>query len=60
MRIRKKVAGEVKDITADDKVSTVNNIFHSLWSRVVVHLNDVAINNPTNSWYAYRHILKIL
>ena len=52
--MRKKVAGEIKDITADDKVITVNNIFHSLWSKVVVHLNDEAIADPTNSWYAYK------
>ena len=54
MRIRKKVAGEVENITADDKVNTVNNVFQSLWSKVVVHINDVAINDPTNSWYAYK------
>ena len=35
-------------------MGTVNNIFHSLWSKVVVHLNDAAINDPTNSWYAYK------
>ena len=54
MRIRKKVAGEVENITADDKVSTVNNVFQRLWSKVVVHINDVEINDPTNSWYAYK------
>ena len=54
MRIRKKEDGEIKNIIATDKVSTVNNIFHSLWSKVIVNLNDVAINDPTNSWYAYK------
>ena len=54
MRIRKKNAGVLENITATEEVSTVNNIFHSLWSKVVVHLNDVAINDPTNSWYAYK------
>ena len=54
MRIRKKDAGVIKDIDANDRVSTVNNIFHSLWSKVVVNINDVAINDPTNSWYAYK------
>ena len=54
MRIRKKDVGVVKDIIATDRVSTVNNIFHSLWSKVVVNINDVAINDPTNSWYAYK------
>ena len=49
MIIRKKDAGERKDITATDQVSTVNNIFHSLWSKVVVNINDVSINDPTNS-----------
>ena len=54
MRIRKKVSGEVENITADDEVSKVNNVFLSLWSKVVVHINDVAINDPTNSWHAYK------
>ena len=52
MRIKRKDAGVVKDIIANDKVSTVSNTFHSLWSKVVVTINDVAINDPTNSWYA--------
>ena len=54
MRIRKKDAGTIKDIVASDNVSTVNNIFDSLWSKVVVTINDVAINDTTNSCYAYK------
>ena len=44
----------IKNIIASDSFSTVNNIFHSLWGKVVVTINDVAINDPTNSWYAYK------
>ena len=54
IRIRKRENGKEVDIEKKDEVGTVNNIFHSLWSKVVVHLNDAAINDPTNSWYAYK------
>ena len=54
MRIRKKVNGEIKDIDDTDYVGPVNNMFDSLWSKVNVKVNDKAINDPTNSWYAYK------
>ena len=50
MRIRKKDAGVIKNIDANDSVSTVNNIFDSLWEKVVVKLNDKSINDSTNAW----------
>ena len=34
-------------------MSTVNNIFDSLWNRVDVNIIDKSINDPTNAWYAY-------
>ena len=54
MRIKKKVNGEIKDIDDTDYVGPVNNMFDSLWSKVNVKVNDKAINDPTNSWYAYK------
>ena len=54
MRIRKRVSGVIRDIDANDNVSTVNNIFDSLWNKVDVKINDKSINDPTNSWYAYK------
>ena len=54
MRIRKKDAGVTKDIDDDDNVSTVNNIFDSLWNKVRVKVNDKSIDDPTNAWYAYK------
>ena len=54
MRIRKKVGSVINDIIATDNVSTVNNIFDSLWSQVDVKINDKSINDPTNAWYAYK------
>ena len=54
MRIRKKDAGVTKDIDDDDNVSTVNNIFDSLWNKVSVKVNDKSIDDPTNAWYAYK------
>ena len=52
MRIRKKDAGVIKNIDANDSVSTVNYIFDSLWNKVVVKWNDKSINDSTNAWYA--------
>ena len=54
MRIRKKVDGVNNDIDANDNVSTVNNVFDSLWGKVIVKLNDKTINDSTNAWYAYK------
>ena len=54
MRIKKKVTGVLKDIDANDNISTVNNIFDSLWNKVDVKINDKSINDPTNAWYAYK------
>ena len=54
MRIRKKVSGVINNIDANDNVSTVNNVFDTLWDKVVVKLNDKTINDSTNAWYAYK------
>ena len=54
MRIRKKDGAVIKDIDATDNVSTVNNIFDSLWNKIDVKMNDNSINDPTNAWYAYK------
>ena len=42
----------------DQKVGTVNNIFHSLWSKVNVKINDVDIGDSSGSWYAYKAYLE--
>ena len=54
MRIRKKDASTIKNIIASYHVSTVINILQSLWSKAVLTINDIAINDLTNSWYAYK------
>ena len=54
MRIRKRDAGVDKDIDANYNVSTVNNVFDSLWNTVDVKMNDKSINDPTKAWYAYK------
>ena len=40
------------------KVGPVNNIFHSLWSKVTVKINDVEIGDSTSCWYAYKAYLE--
>ena len=60
MRIRKKTAKGEEDLTEDDKISTVNNIFDSLWSAVKVMVNEKEINDPSSRWYAYKAYLEKL
>ena len=54
MRIRKRDAAVIKNIDPTDNVSTVNNIFDSLWNKIDVKMNNNSINDPTNAWYAYK------
>ena len=54
MRIRAKTGNVLSDLAADAKVSTVNNIFNSLWSLINVQLNDTEITDPSSRWYAFK------
>ena len=54
MRIRKKVGSVLSDLTDGAKVSTVNNIFNSLWSSINVQLNETEITDPSSRWYAFK------
>ena len=42
------------NIAAKEQVSTVNNIFDSLWSSISVELNGTEISDPSSKWYAYK------
>ena len=54
MKIRKSAGNVLTNLDkTNDSVSTLNNIFDSLWNRVDVNINDKSINDPTYSWYAY-------
>ena len=41
-----------------EKVSTVNNIFDSLWEKVVTKLEGTEITDPGEKWYAYKAYLE--
>ena len=43
----------MKNIDQYDNVSTVINIFYSLWNKVCVKVNDQSTNDPTNACYSY-------
>ena len=60
MRIRKKTNSGEADLETDEKVSTVNNIFDSLWASVKVEVNSTEITDPSSSWYAYKAYLEKL
>ena len=54
MRIRKKTGNVLSDLPVGTKVSTVNNIFNSLWSSINIQLNDTEITDPSSRWYAFK------
>ena len=54
MRIVGHAAGVYSNLAADENVSTVNNIFNSLWSSVNTQLNGTEITDPSSRWYAYK------
>ena len=54
MRIRKKTGSVLSNLPPGTKVSTVNNIFNSLWSSINVHLNETEITDPSSRWYAFK------
>ena len=55
---RMKIVKQDGTALTDQKVGTVNNIFHSLWSKVNVKINDVDIGDSSGSWYAYKAYLE--
>ena len=54
MRIRAKTGNVLSDLAAGAKVSTVNNIFNSLWSSINIQLNDTEITDASSRWYAFK------
>ena len=53
MQIMKKDAGVVKDLSVDEKVRVVNNVFNSLWSSINIRLNGTEITDPSSRWYSF-------
>ena len=59
MRIRKIDAnGSKVNLSSSENVSTVNNIFDSLWSSINTKLNGTDISDPSSKWYAYKAYLE--
>ena len=58
IRIRKKNGNNIVDIDSSDKVSPINNIFDSLWEKVITLVNGVDISDPNAGWYAYKAYLE--
>ena len=53
MRIGKKDGDKFANLNGEN-VSTVNNIFNSLWSSISTKLNGYEITDPSSHWYAYK------
>ena len=58
MRIKKQDSNGLITNLVNDNVSTVNNIFNSLWASINTKLNGTEISDPTSSWYAYKSYLE--
>ena len=54
MRIMMKDGNSLVSLPSGEKVSTVNNIFNSLWSSINVQLNETEITDPSSRWYAFK------
>lgn len=54
MRLMKNTRGILSNLPANENVSTVNNIFNSLWSSVSTQLNGTEITDPSGKWYSYK------
>ena len=57
---RKKNSTDIQTLTVNDNVSTINNIFHSLYSSIDVYVNDLLITDPSSNWYSYRSYIERL
>ena len=60
MRIKKKDSNGLLTNLTIENISTVNNIFNSLWSSINTKLNGTEISDPTSTWYAYKAYLENL
>ena len=58
MCIKKQDSNGLISNLANENVSTVNNIFNSLWASINTKLNGTEISDPTSSWYAYKSYLE--
>ena len=57
---RKSNSTDIETLTANDTVSTINNIFHSLFSSIDIYVNDLLITDPSSNWYSYRSYIEKL
>ena len=46
---RKSNSTDIETLTANDTVSTINNIFHSLFSSIDIYVNDLLITDPSRN-----------
>ena len=60
MCIKKKDSNGLLTNLSTENISTVNNIFNSLWSSINTKLNGTEISDPTSTWYAYKAYLENL
>ena len=58
LRVRKKQDGRLINLPDNEQVSTVNNMFKSIWGNIRTKVNDVEIGDTTSKWYSYKAYLE--
>ena len=58
LRIRKKEDGVIVNLADNEQVSTINNMFKSVWGSIKTKVNDVETSDTTTHWYSYKAYLE--
>ena len=58
LRVRKKQAGTLVNLPDNEQVSTINDMFKTIWGNIKTKVNDVEIGETTSKWYSYKAYLE--
>ena len=58
LRVRKIEAGRLINLPDNEQVSTINDMFKTVWGNIKTKLNDVEIGDTTTHWYSYKAYLE--
>ena len=58
MRVRKRLDGVLVNLADNEQVSTINDMFKTVWGNIRTKLNDVEIGDTTSKWYSYKAYLE--
>ena len=58
LRVRKKQEGIIVNLSENEQVSTINDMFKTVWGNIKTKLNGVEIGDTTSQWYSYKAYLE--